>query len=161
MKEFKVINGEEIKTFAYPTNVKEIDRDWLRAMGDNIKVAPNRSLIALVHIEQIATVVLTFKQRKKEVPTSVVPIFVKAGESDSEFTNMPIGTTLIIPTSSLVNAIHIKVPGNQLSLGAFTAALENDNEAYKRAVAYNFRACFVEFKIIQNYEIAGAYNKES
>ncbi len=162
MKKFTVTNGDEIVAFDYPTNVNEIDMDWLKEQASKIGVAGNRCLIALVHIEKIATIVMTFKQKRKDVSTSVIPIFIKAGETDSEFIkNLHTKDKLIIPTSSLVNAIHVKVPGNRLSLGALTSVLEGDPGAFARANADNFTACFVEFKLIQNFEIAGSYTDKA
>lgn len=161
MKDFKVNHGGESYIFNFPTTIKEISPEYLTAITSNIKVAAHHCLIAIVYREAISTVVLTYKQRKKSITAGVVPIFIKAGDTDSEFIkNLAIKDTLVIPGSMLSLANHISIFENTLSLDYFMTLLDSDNEVGQRAIGENQKVCFVDFKIVGNTDIVAAYTQE-
>ena len=160
MKEFKVINEDESVIFNFPTSVNEISDEYLTAIAKTINVAAHHSLIALVCRESLFNVVTTLKQKKKEVTTGVIPIFISHGETDSDYIkSLELKDRLIIPSSSLAMAYHVNTNYNTLSLDNFVRYAKDDTSIGMRAAAEKDKVCFVDFKIIGNNDIIGAYNK--
>lgn len=160
MKSFEIFNGEKTINVDYPTSLDEITTDWLEKVTEKVIPAPNYSLIALVYRENIATVIMSYKQKKKGFDTPVVPLFVKHGETTTDFiADIEIKDKLLIPVSALVNAHHVVCPDNNLSISKLISLVSSDFSASKRALENNFTACFVEFKIVQNFDIVADYKK--
>lgn len=160
MKDFKVINGLTEIDFKFPTSIDEISETYLKAVTDNVRVAAHHSLIGLVTRESIFNVVTTLKQKKKQVMTSVIPIFIKCGETDSDFIkSLNCKDKLIIPTNMLALSYHVKLPMNVLSIDYFMACADKDNEAGKNAIFCKDNVYFVDFKLIQNSAIVGGYEQ--
>lgn len=161
MKTFDVVKEDCKVVYSFPTTIDEIDADYLKEITNYVCVSAHHCLIAIVYREKVSTIVMTYKQKKKSINTSVVPIFIKAGETDSEFIkNLEIKDKLIIPTSMLQLANHVNVAKNELSMDRFVSEIDKDIEAGKRGISANFPACFVDFKIVGVSDIVGAYKKE-
>lgn len=159
MKEFEVFTTDGKVTYSFPTDASEIDAPYLTAITANIHVAPHHTLVGLVYRERVSTIVMTYKQKKKGLDVGINPIFIKAGETDSNFiSSLEIKDKLIIPTSMLQLGHHVNVPKNELSIDRFISTINNDNEIGKRAITANFPVCFVDFKIVPNTDIVGAYH---
>lgn len=161
MEKFSITAFNREYSFEYPTSIDELDADWLVKVSANIKPAKHYSLIALVYKESLNSVVTTYKQRKKNMTSVVVPIFIKAGETDSTFINsLKTKDKLVISPQMLQLAYHVNAWGNSLSIDQLVTLLDEDPTAFMRTVSLKTPVCFVEFKIIGNNDIVGASTDE-
>lgn len=149
-----------------PTQLNEITSDYLSNITRNIGVANNYSLIAICHKEKLSAFVLAGRNKKSEMTTAVVPIFVKRGNlTDDKFVGSPTnfnelvesGTRLLITPTAISMGLHVNVPGNDITMGKFMAAIDGDGYAYQNASKHNENVYFIEFKLIPNCDILGAY----
>lgn len=149
-------NGNHVLT--YPTDLKELTGDILANFTHDIEVAPNYSLIAVCYREKIHNVLLTARQNKKDMTTSVVPIFVKEGPRDSHFPPFAsIGDKLIIAPSQIALGHHVSAPLNPLTITKLLYYTEGDGMAYQHALKHNEYVYFLEFKLVPNCDIVGVY----
>lgn len=163
MKNFEVINSRMKFNFHFPTNLSEIDADYLKAVTENVNVADHHTLIGIVYHEKLFDIIVSRKRNQKGLTAGVVPIFIKAGKTDSEFIqSAECKDKLIIPSTSLSLAHHVVAPQNVLSLDYFIRAIDRDNTLAKRYDNnYGNEQCFfVEFKLIPNNEIKGIYKED-
>lgn len=138
-----------------PTDFSEITSDYLSTVTKHIDVAPEYSLVALVYREKLA-VILNSSKQNKEINTAVVPIFVKAGDTDTKFIKkMRLGNVAIITGSDLAIGIHVNSPLNSLSIPNIVSICDGDNNIYKDALTNNQYCHFVEFKLVPNSAIKG------
>lgn len=159
MKDFIVYTGRGTKCIHFPTSMEEISAEMLQKVTSHVKVSAHHSLIAIVYRESIANIALSFKQKKQSITTGVVPIFIKAGETDSDYIkSLNVKDILVIPTSMLSIANHINVPGNSLSVDKFITMITNDVTVGKRAIPEKEKVCFVDFKVVGNADIVAAYS---
>ena len=162
MKEFEVINQRLTINFHLPTSLEEIDASYLKAITDNVKVAEHHTLVGIVYHEKLFDIIVSRKRNAKGLTAGVVPIFIKAGDTDNEFIKgAECKDKLIIPSTSLSLGYHVAAPNNVLSLDYFVRAIDGDNELAKRYDNnYGNEQCFfVEFKLIPNTEIKGLYKE--
>lgn len=160
MKDFNLICGEKSVTFHFPTDFKEIEKSYFTSVTNNVNIADNYSLIALVYHDTLGKIILTRKQNKKGITSGVVPVFVKAGNTDSDFINSAnVKDKIIISSTQLSLAQHVIVPQNVLSLDYFIKWLDKDNTVSNRYQNnYGKEECyFVEFKLVPNCDIVGFY----
>lgn len=164
MKDFSLETGEKKINFKFPTSLKELTEEYLLGVTDNVKVADNYTLVAIVYHETLGSVILTRKQNKKGITSGVVPIFIKAGNTDNSFIkSAKCKDKLIIASSQLSLGYHVAAPQNILSLDYFIRNLDKDVTVAKRYNNnYGKEECyFVEFKLVPNCDIVGFYeNKE-
>lgn len=162
MKDFKVINHGLTVDFHFPTSLKEIDVDYLKAVTANVVVADNHTLVGIVYHEKLFNVIVSRKRQQKNLTAAVTPVFIRAGKTDSDFINSAeCKNPLVIPSSSLSLGYHVAAPKNVLSLDYFIRAIDGDNSLAKR-YDNNFgdeECFFVEFKLIPNVEIKGFYKE--
>lgn len=162
MKHFQLINGESRITFHFPTSLVEIRENYLKGIGSGVNIADNYVLIGLVYHESLGSIIITRKQAKKSFSSGVVPIFIKAGNTENEFIkSINIKDKLIIPTSALQLAQHVIAPNNVLSLDCFIKYLDKDvtvasryNNNYGKEECY-----FIELKLVPACDIVGCYKK--
>ena len=164
MKDFEVI-GKKVKfNFHFPTSFDELSAEYLKAVTENIHVADHHTLVGIVYHEQLFNIIVSAKRKEKGITSAVVPIFIKAGNTDSDFINScECKDKLVIPSSSLSLGYHAAAPQNKLSIDYFLRAIQGDNSLAKRYDNnYGNEPCFfVEFKIIPNVEIKGFYKEAS
>lgn len=144
-----------------PTMFKEVTNEYMDNAVKHIAVAPEYSLIALVYREKLAVILNSAKQNK-EMNTSVVPVFIKAGTTDSKFIkNIKLGNKVIVTGSDLSIGIHVNSPLNSLSIPNVVAICNGDNEVYKNAITSTEYCHFVEFKLVPNSAIKGVISAAS
>lgn len=163
MKEFKLVVGNVEKTYKLPTSIKEIPVSYYENVVKQVIPADNYSVIAIVYHESLASIILTQKQNRKNASIGVVPIFVKTNSKDSDFMNkVSLGDKLIIASSDLTLAHHVVSPDNELSLDRFISDVNKDNFIAQRCKNnYGKEECyFVEFKLVPNCNIHGAYSSK-
>ena len=162
MKNFEVIGTTVKFNFHFPTSLDEIDADYLKTVTDNVLVPDHHCLVGIVYHEKLFDIIVSRKRNQKGLTAGVVPIFIKAGKTDSEFIqSAECRDKLIIPSTSLSLGHHVAAPKNVLSLDYFIRAIDSDNNLAKRYDNnYGNEQCFfVEFKIIPNVEIKGIYKE--
>lgn len=141
-------------TLHLPTSIKEITNDYLNAVTNNITVAPNYSLVALVYKDKLSNIILATKQNKN-IATRVVPVFVKrdVNEKNEFIKTINTGNVIIVSPSDIEIGNHVNCPNNSLSIGRVTDMIQKDPTISKKALAFPEIVCFVEFKLIPNCAI--------
>ena len=143
-----------------PTSLNEIDESYIAEVTSHIKVDANYTLIGLVYREKLSTLVLAATRNKKKSDIAVIPIFVKAGESDSKFINsLNIKDKLIISPSDIMMGYHISAPNNLLTINTILDLIEGDPVVNQKLMSINEQCYFIEFKLVPNCNIHGAYEK--
>ena len=143
-----------------PTSLNEIDESYIAEVTNHIKVDANYTLIGLVYREKLSTLVLAATRNKKKSDIAVIPIFVKAGESDSKFINsLNIKDKLIISPSDIMMGYHISAPNNLLTINTILDLIEGDPVVNQKLMSINEQCYFIEFKLVPNCNIHGAYEK--
>lgn len=141
-----------------PTSVDEIPNEWLSSISETIVPAYNYSLIALISYEKLTYIANSIK-RKEAMNTSVLPVFIKSGVTDSEFINsIKTGTPIVTVNSDLARAIHVNLSKNSLSPNRIISIITNDTELSRNLFNYTTPIAFVEFKLIPNCDIYGIYD---
>lgn len=142
-------------TLNLPTMFNEVSNEYMDNAVRHIAVAPDYSLVALVYREKLAVILNSAKQNK-EMNTSVVPVFIKAGATDSKFIkSIKLGNKVIITGSDLAIGIHVNSPSNALSIPNVVAVCKGDNNVYREAMIIAEYCHFVEFKLVPNSAIKG------
>lgn len=143
-----------------PTSFNEIDDSYITEVTNNVKLDANYTLIGLVYREKLSTLVLAATRNKKKSDIAVIPIFVKAGESDSKFINsLNIKDKLIISPSDIMMGYHISAPNNLLTINTILDLIEGDPVVNQKLMSINEQCYFIEFKLVPNCNIHGAYNQ--
>lgn len=138
-----------------PTSLNEITESYINDVTKHIKIDANYSLIGLVYREKLSTLIISSKKNKQS-DISVIPIFVKAGKTDSEFINsLNIKDKLIIAPSDIMIGHHISAHNNILTINTILDIVEGDINLM-RVSDYCY---FIEFKLVPNCNIHGAYDK--
>lgn len=150
------VNGKAGKfNLNLPTKFNEVSNEYLDNAVKHISVAPDYSLVALVYREKLAVVLNNAKQNK-EMNTSVVPVFVKAGTTDSKFIkSIKLGNKVVVTGSDLSIGIHVNSPLNALSIPNIVTICDGDNNVYREAMTNTEYCHFVEFKLVPNVAIKG------
>ena len=160
MLTLKTNNVRGIYELNLPTSLNEIDESYIIEVTSHIKVDANYTLVGLVYREKLSTLVLAATRNKKKSDIAVIPIFVKRGESDSKFINsLNIKDKLIISPSDIMMGYHISAPNNLLTINTILNLLEGDAESYTKLLGNNEQCYFIEFKLIPNCNIHGAYSE--
>lgn len=153
-----VNNNRGVFKINLPTSLNEIDESYIAKVTEHIKVDANYTLIGVVFREKLSTLVLSARKNKKNSNISVIPVFVKAGKTDSELiNNLKIRDKLIVSSSDIMMGHHISAPDNLLTINTILDLLEVDTESYTKLINNNEQCYFIEFKLIPNCNIHGAY----
>ena len=161
MKTFSLETENRVYDFKFPTSLSEITAEYLDNVTANVVVADNYTLVGIVYHETLGSVILARKQSKKTITSGVVPIFIKAGNTDNGFIkSAKCKDKLIIASSQLSLGHHVAAPANTISLDYFIKTLDKDNTVAKRYNnTYGQEECyFIEFKLVPNCDIVGFYD---
>lgn len=158
MKDLIVKVPKEIITLHLPTTLNEISNTYLTDVTAHINVADNYSLIGIVRHEKLKRLLIDFNQKKKNATTGVIPIFIKAGNTDNAFIkNAKLKDKITITGTQLTLSIHVPTPKNSLSLDKIMNVLTNttDKDLYNDIVTdSDDREIFaIEFKLVPNADI--------
>lgn len=160
MLTLKTSNARGVHELNLPTSLNEIDESYITEVTSHIKVDANYTLIGLVYREKLSTLILAATRNKKKSDIAVIPIFVKAGESDSKFINsLNIKDKLIISPSDIMMGYHVSAPNNLLTINTILDLVEEDPVVNKKLMNINEQCYFIEFKLVPNCNIHGAYEK--
>lgn len=162
MKELNLKDSKTGKEFAVqiPTKVEEITKEWLLDVTKNISIAPYHSLIALVTKDVLMNLLSKKKDNNRVV--GAIPMFVKRGFLEDNFENGFLASLtptqpIIIAGSDLAMGYHVNSKDNKFSPGYVVSNCNRDNGSYQLALGDSENIYLVEFKIIPNSAIHGAY----
>ena len=161
MKTFSLINGDKEIIFNFPTNINELNEEYLTSITDNVNISDYHVLVGLVYHETVGRLIIARKQSKKSISSGVTPIFIKAAEVNNDFIkSIKIKNKLIIPSSQIALSQHVIVPHNTLSLDCFIKYLDRDiNVAERYNNTYGKEECYlIEFKLVPATDIIGYYS---
>lgn len=143
-----------------PTSIEEISKSYITGITSNINVDANYTLIGLVFKEKLSTLLLAARKNTKKADIAVIPIFAKAGKSDSEFINsINVRDKLIISPSDIMLGHHISTPNNVLTINNIIDIINEDPNAYAKCFNFKEECYFIEFKLVPNCNIHGSYNR--
>lgn len=145
-----------------PTSLSEITKEYLENVTKDIHVANNYSIIAICYREKISKILSTLKQNKNTLSSSIIPLFIKSGETCSDFIkSINTKDKLAISGSNISLALHAVSTKNILSINSIIDIVNSDKELMKNAFNITDYCYFVEFKIIPNCDIQGFYSNDS
>ena len=148
------LNGTDY-VLSLPSMSSQVTPEFLKTLVNNVDVAPNYSLVAIIYKEKPITIISSIK-RNKNATVSGVAMMIKHGKSDSDFINdSNTGETLNVAASDLALGYHVSTSYNSLNAN-FLASLVNDNTSlYNQCMAIQDSVYFADFKIIPNCNIHG------
>lgn len=153
------VNGTQgAFTLNLPTTLSDITKEYITNVTSHIEVDANYTVVGTVFREKLSTLILASRRNKKNSEISVIPIFVKAGKTDSELINkLDVGEKLIIAPSDIMLGHHLSTPTNLLTINTILNIMEGDTEAYNKVIGIQEYCYFIEFKLVPNCSIHGAY----
>ena len=148
MKTFKVNGKDGSYVINLPQSLKEIGTEYLSDCTKFINPAPNYAVVAVVY-EDLLSLVLTSAKKKTPVNIAVTPVFVKAGNNDSEFIkSINLGDRVVVSGSDLSIGHHINSPYNKITPSTISIICEGDKDIYRESMTMQEPVCFVEFKLV-------------
>lgn len=160
MLTLEVNNKQGVFELNLPTSIDEIKESYIKEVTNHVKVAANYTLIGIVFREKLSTLVLAARERKKNSDISVVPIFVKAGETDSKLINsLNVRDKLLISASDIMLGYHVSTPNNLITINSILDLINGDPKVYNQLMASKELCYFIEFKLVPNCNIHGAYEQ--
>ena len=162
MLKFEVNSKRGVILMNLPTKLSEITPEYLNDFISNVVVADNYSLIGILYRESLASVILANNRKQKNITTAIVPVFIKAGATDTEYVkNMSCGDKIVIAPSDIAMGHHVSCPKNMITINNILEYCDGDKEAYQRAISVSQPCYYLEFKIVPNCNIHGNYKEES
>ena len=114
MKNFKVNGALGEFELSLPESLEEIPVDYFKECTDFVHPAPNYALVAIVYKDSL-NLILTASKRKEGANVAIVPVFIKAGTTHSEFVNgLNTGDKIVVSGSDLSIGNHINSPYNKI-----------------------------------------------
>ena len=148
MKTFKVNGKAGSYVINLPQSLKEIGTEYLSYCTKFINPAPNYAVVAIVYKDSLS-LVLTGAKKKTSVNIAVSPVFVKSGDSDSEFIkSINLGDSVVVAASDLSIGHHIGSPYNKITPSIIASICDGDKDIYREAMTMQEPVCFVEFKLV-------------
>ena len=148
MKTFKVNGKAGSYVINLPQSLKEIGTKYLDDCTKFINPAPNYAVVAIVYKDSLS-LVLTAAKKKTPVNAAVIPVFVKAGDSDSEFIkSINLGDRVVVSASDLSIGHHISSPYNKITPSTISVICDGDKDIYRESMTMQEPVCFVEFKLV-------------
>ena len=145
-------------TLNLPTTLSDITKEYITNVTSHIEVDANYTVVGVVFREKLSTLILASRKNKKNSDIAAIPIFVKAGKTDSELINkLDVGEKLIIAPSDIMLGHHLSAPANLLTINTVLNIMEGDIEAYNKVIGIQDYCYFIEFKLVPNCSIHGAY----
>lgn len=159
MKNFKVDGNLGKFELNLPENLDEITNEYLQSCTEFVHPAPDYALVGVVYKDSLS-LVLTAAKKNKPANVAVIPVFIKAGKTDSEFIkSLNIGDKIVVAASDLSIGHHINSPHNKITPKNIIDVCEGDKEIYKDAFSVHKPICFLEFKLIPISAIHGNLDK--
>ena len=153
------VNGTQgAFTLNLPTTLSDITKEYITNVTSHIEVDANYTVVGVVFREKLSTLILASRKNKKNSDIAAIPIFVKAGKTDSDLINkLDVGEKLIISPSDIMLGHHLSAPANLLTINTILNIMEGDTEVYNKVIGIQEYCYFIEFKLVPNCNIHGAY----
>ena len=141
MKNFKVNGALGEFELSLPESLEEIPVDYFKQCTDFVHPAPNYALVAIVYKDSL-NLILTASKRKEGANVAIVPVFIKAGTTDSEFVNgLNMGDKIVVSGSD--------PPYNKITPDNIVRVCQNaGKEFYQSTLELHTPICLVEFKLV-------------
>lgn len=149
------INAKEGKVIInLPTSMEDITEQYLKDVTKHIVVAPEYSLIGIVYKTTLVEIINIAKV--KETTVGVIPVFIKAGNTDNEFINTIDTKDVVVITGTNISlGIHVHVPTNNLSINNIRRVCGEDKTIMSNSFKDKDTYYCIEFKLIPNCNING------
>ena len=164
MKEFIVTDGKQDFTIKLPTKISEITGDYLKAVTDDIVIAPYYAVIATVYRAKLPEVISSNK-KSKAMAVSIVPLFVKANLNGNieegmiaMFNQIESSDRIIIAGSDIERGQQLSTPKNMITMENVIKIYNHDNNFAKEVMIDQNYYFFVDFKLVPITDIKGKYN---
>ena len=164
MKEFTVTDGKQDFAFRLPTNISEITGDYLKAVTDDIVIAPYHAVIAAIYRAKLPEVISTNK-KSKAMAVAIVPVFVKANvplETEKPtydmFSLIKPADRIIIAGTDIERGYQLSTPNNMITMENVIKIYNHDNTFAKEVMIDQNYYFFVDFKLVPITDIKGKYN---
>lgn len=164
MKEFNVTDGKQTFVFKLPTKISEIPGDYLKAVTEDIVIAPYHAVIASIYRAKLPEVISTNK-KSKAMAVAIVPVFVKANltgtieEGTKEmFNKINPADRIIIAGTDIERGYQLSVPKNLITMENVIKIYNHDNTFAKEVMLDQNYYYFVDFKLVPIVDIKGKYN---
>lgn len=153
------VNGTQgAFTLNLPTTLSDITKEYITNVTSHIEVDANYTVVGVVFRERLSTLILASRKNKKNSDIAAIPIFVKAGKTDSELINkLDVGEKLIVAPSDIMLGYHLSAPSNLLTINNILNIIEGDADIYNKVMGIQEPCYFIEFKLVPNCSIHGAY----
>lgn len=153
------VNGKNGSfTLNLPTKLEEITKEYITSVTSHIKPDANYTVVGLVFREKLSTLALAARKNKKNSDIAVIPVFVKSGDTNSNFINsLNVCDKLIVSPSDIMMGHHLSAPNNLLTINTILDVLDGDIETYNKLIGIQEQCYFIEFKLVPNCNIHGAY----
>ena len=147
-------NGSDY-VLSLPTMFSEVNPEFLKTLVDNIDIAPDYSLVAIIYKEKPIAIIDSIK-RNKNATVAGIAMMIKHGECNSNFiNNSKLGETLNIAPSDIALGYHVSSPNNSLNANLLVALDASDSSFRRKCMAVLDPVYLVDFKIIPNCNIHG------
>ena len=164
MKDFIVNDGKKEFTFRLPTKITEITSDYLKAVTDDIVIAPYYAVVASIYRVKLPEVISTNK-KSRSMAISIVPVFVKANldgvveEGTKQlFEQINPADRIIIAGSNIERGYQLSTPKNLITMDTVVKIYNNDNKFAKEVMIDQNYYFFADFKLVSITDIKGKYN---
>lgn len=149
MKNFKVNGDLGEFELSLPESLEEISVEYFKECTDFVHPAPNYALVAIVYKDSL-NLILTASKKKEGASVSIVPVFIKAGTTDSEFINsLSTGDKIVVSASDLSIGNHINSPYNKITPDNIVRVCRGaGREFYQSTLGLNTPICLIEFKLV-------------
>lgn len=153
------VNGKNGSfTLNLPTKLEEITKEYITSVTSHIEPDANYTVVGLVFREKLSTLALAARKNKKNSDIAVIPVFVKSGDTTSNLINsLDVCDKLIISPSDIMMGYHLSAPDNLLTINTILDVLDGDIETYNKLIGIQEQCYFIEFKLVPNCNIHGAY----
>lgn len=146
----QVIADGKLGRFAinFPESLDEIGNDYFQACTEFIHPAKDYAVVAIVYKDAL-NLVLTSARKKQPAQLGIIPVFIKAGDTESDFIkSLNLGDKIVVAAGDLSLGHHINSPYNKITPDNIIRLAEGDVEVTKQSLAMTNPVCFVEFKIV-------------
>lgn len=164
MKEFNVTDGKQDYIFKLPTKISEITSDYLKAVTDNIVIAPYYAVIASVYRAKLPEVISSNK-KSRGMAVSITPLFVKANvpmETDKPTFDMmstiEAADRIIIAGTDIERGYFLSTPNNMITMENVIKIYNHDNAFAKEVMIDQNYYFFVDFRLVPINDIKGKYD---
>lgn len=163
-------NVKDEITINCPTSSDEISVNFLQNIANEIYLAPDYVLIGLIQGVKLADLAYANSTKNKNLTTTVLPVFIKAGETKSKMISAAeTKATIHISKSNIELGEHIRLSNNILTIQTIINYLTIDDELRRSIVTGKFfadreiskdtRVFAIEFKVVPVTDIHGVFSK--